>query len=114
MSDRLTLSLRLFAAVLLAGSGVAHVASLWFRELDEQAVAALFLGAVYLVIAIGLFGQSRFTLFVAIAVPGTLAIASLQGDPTSSAWQTANAVCSLAVAGMSLLVLWQVRKRPSQ
>jgi hypothetical protein len=98
----------------MAGSGIAHIASLWFRDLDERAVAALLLGAVYLIIAIGLFGQSRFTLFMAIIVPGSVALTSLPDIQLQQLIPATSIAIDLLVAALSLTVLWQVRNRPSQ
>lgn len=64
---------RQLAAIFAVCLGAAHVASLWFRALDEAAVASLLLGTVYLIIGLGLFGRSRFTLYIAVAVPATVA-----------------------------------------
>jgi hypothetical protein len=61
--------LRTFAAILITLAGAALITALWLRELTETAVLDAVLGAIYLVIGIGLFGQSRFTLFVALVVP---------------------------------------------
>ena len=71
------------------------------------------LGAVYLIIGIGLFGQSRFTLFMAILVPGAAAWYAAGTvtlpDPIYTARFTVDAMVML----FSLLVLWHVRHQPS-
>lgn len=113
MHHRITFFLRFLAASLLTASGLAHVAALWFRELDARAVAAMLLGAVYLIIAIGMFGQSRFTLFLAIAVPGAVTFASLQQPGPIHTLQTLSLAVNAMVICLSALVLWQVRNRPS-
>ena len=69
MPGRTTSFLRLLAATLVIGSGTGRVASLWFRELNHQAVLDATIGAIYLFMAIGLYGSSRFTLFVAMGLP---------------------------------------------
>lgn len=61
--------LRVLAAVLITISGVGQVAFLWFRDLSSNSLIAAFIGVVYIIIGIGLLGQSRFTLFLAIVVP---------------------------------------------
>ena len=70
--------LRTFAAILISLTGAAQITALWFRELTEMAVLDAVLGATYLIIGIGLFGQSRFTLFLALVVPGVDAAWILQ------------------------------------
>ena len=115
MPKNLIYKLRIVAATLVVISGTAHVASLWFRELDSQAVLALLVGAVYLITGIGLFGQSRFALFVAIFACTTTAwlltdFLTLSGmHPVQLASVAADALTVLICA----LVLWQVRKEPS-
>jgi len=109
-----TTSLRMLIATLMAASGAARIASLWFRDLDERAVAAVLLGAVYLVIAIGLFGQSRFTLFVAIVVPSTVAFLNLPQLALQQLLPTLSIALDLLMAALSVVVLWQLRNRPSQ
>jgi hypothetical protein len=113
MPNPMTFSLRFLAAGLLTGSGLAHIASLWFRELDQGAVGAMLLGAVYLIIAIGLFGQSRFTLFLSIAVPAAVALGTLQQTAQPGSLQAINLAVNAAIICLSAIVLWQVRNRPS-
>lgn len=113
MSERVTHGLRLGAAILTTLSGAAQVATLWLRSLDEAALLTALLGAAYLIIGIGLFGRSRFSLFVAIAVPGTVAAVLLRysgaPDPVS--------VLRVAVDGLivllSAIALWRVRHTPT-
>lgn len=62
-------TLRVLAAVAAVGLGAAMVGSLWVRPLDETGLWLLLQGGAYLFIALGLFGQSRFTLYVGIAAP---------------------------------------------
>lgn len=61
--------LRRTAATVMACAGVAQVAALWLRELTQAAVLDALLGAVYLIAAIGLFGHSRFSLFMGVVIP---------------------------------------------
>ena len=71
------------------------------------------IGAVYLIIGIGLFGLSRFTLFMAIVIP-TAAAAYFAGTyPGTSQLYIARIAVDGIVASSSLLVLWSVRKNPS-
>ena len=113
MSDHLISTLRLLAACLVTLSGSGKVASLWFRELNEQAVAALLLGGVYLITGLGLFGRSRFTLFVAIALCGSMAAFTLQRPELLHPLQRAGLATDLICVTLCAVVLWHVRKRPS-
>ena len=112
MPGRTTSFLRLLAATLVIGSGTGRVASLWFRELNAEAVASMLVGAVYLIIGIGLCGQSRFTLFVAVAVSATISTLLLYQQPFAAmhpAQQAAVAVDGITVL-CCLAVLWQMHK----
>lgn len=61
--------LRVLAAILITTSGVGQVSLLWFRDLNADTLTGAFVGVVYIIIGIGLLGQSRFALFVAIVIP---------------------------------------------
>ena len=115
MNHFLLKTLRVIAALLVTSSGAMRVASLWFRELDEQAVLALLVGAVYLIIGIGLFGQSRFALFVAILA--CAATSWLMADfftfPDMHPLQQASLAADSITVLICALVLWTVRKEPS-
>jgi hypothetical protein len=61
------------AAVTLIG--LLMIAALWMRELNGPALLDALFGSVYLFVGIGLFGQSRFTLFVAMGITaGSIAL----------------------------------------
>lgn len=98
---------------MITASGIGQIAALWHRELNDLAVIDALIGAVYLIIGLGLFGQSRFTLFMAIVVP-TAAAAYFAGTyPGTSQLYIARIAIDGIVASASLLVLWSVRKNPS-
>jgi hypothetical protein len=106
--------LRLLPALTIALSGVCQVAALWFRELDDAAVIDALIGAVYLFIAIGLFGRSRFTLFVGIVVPliaGAFALANWQQLPEP--WLALRLAADAVITLGCTVVLWRVRHDPS-
>lgn len=105
--------LRLTAACLISLSGLSLIAALWLRELSEYALLDALLGACYVIAGIGLFGRSRFSLFVGIAMPGISAalLYALLPEPDYTYW------LRMAVDGLTallcLIVLWQVRNEPS-
>ncbi|MCB1843627.1 MAG: hypothetical protein KDI09_11740 [Halioglobus sp.] len=113
MSERVTHGLRLYAAILTTLSGAAQVATLWLRNLDAAAVLAALLGATYLIIGIGLFGRSRFSLFVAIAVPGTAAAALLHCIGTPAPANLLRIAVDGLIVLLSATVLWRVRHTPT-
>jgi hypothetical protein len=67
---------------------------------------------VYIIIGIGLQGQSRFTLFLAIAAPAAAAALVLNSTPdgTHSALQIARLLADLAVIICSTVVLANTRE----
>ena len=99
------------AAALISVSGLGLIARLWFRELTEAAVAEALLGTVYLIIGLGLLGQSRFSLFMAIVAPAMGATLLLQFIPLfeMSTLQLARVAIDGLVIMLSAAVLWEVR-----
>ena len=112
MPDHLIATLRLLAASLVTLSGAGRVASLWFRELDPQAVAALLLGAAYLSTGLGLFGQSRFTLFVAIALCALVPVYTLRNTTALMPLQQAGLALDIITVALCAVVAWHLRKKP--
>ena len=104
--------LRNLAAILMILSGSTLVAALWLRELTGAAVIDALLGAVYLIIGIGLFGQSRFTLFMAMVVPAATAWYLSRTLPQADPVYNARFAIDALVVLFSALVLWQVRNEP--
>ena len=112
MYDRAITELRNLAAVLACLSGASQIGALWTSTLNLYAVLIALLGTVYLFVGIGLFGQSRFVLFVAIALCGSNAFFSF--DTVSSATLgLARLLADLIITLASTAVLWAVRHRPS-
>ena len=105
--------LRHTAATLMCLSGLGQIAALWLRELTGTALADVLLGTVYLVIGIGLFGHSRFSLFVAVVVPVTATAVLLYTVPHPEQVYTLRIAVDAVVVLLSVIVLWQVRHHPS-
>lgn len=106
---------RYAAATIVAVSGLLQVASLWRHRLSEDVLLTALIGSVYLLVAIGLYGRSRFTLFVAAglcaACAGTLLLSGLPWP-----WPAAQIIrfaSDLAVVVLCGRVLWSVRHLPS-
>ena len=106
MSRRTNTPARMVAATLVTATGVAHVASLWFRELDAAAVLSIWVGGIYLIVGLGLFGQSRFTLFVASALCATSALRALADVGTLTGLQWAGMTADLVAATCCGMALW--------
>jgi len=106
--------LRGVAASLSSAYGSVLVAILWLRELTEVAVVDALVGAVYVILGIGLYGQSRFSLFLGILLPlASLTVIATVFQPLEPVYRLRIAVDS-TIALFSLLALWQVRNEPSR
>ncbi|MFK7976751.1 MAG: hypothetical protein AB8C02_11475 [Halioglobus sp.] len=112
-TSRFTRFLRGMAATLSSMAGTTLIATLWMRELTELAVIDAVVGGVYLIIGIGLYGKSRFSLFLGIVVPAVsigIIWSTLQPiDPVYRLRLTVDA----SIAVFSLFALWRVRNMPS-
>jgi hypothetical protein len=64
-----TRKLRNISALLMLAEGFTHIGQLWLFKLDSTVVYAALFGVVYLLIALGLAGHSRFTLWIGVVVP---------------------------------------------
>ncbi len=105
--------LRLLAAILITASGAGQVARLWFSDLSANTLIGAFVGVVYIIIGIGLQGRSRFTLFVAIAVPLAAAALLLNFAPGGAPGtpQIIRLTIDLLVVLCSALVLANTREQ---
>lgn len=105
--------LRHTAATLMCMSGIAQIAALWLRELTGTALIDGLWGTVYLAIGIGLFGHSRFSLFMGIAVPTAasgLLIYTLSQPEQIYALRIA---IDVVVVLLCAIVVWETRHHPS-
>ncbi len=66
------------AALLATLAGLGRVSLLWFLPLTASTLLGALLGTVYLFIAIGLFGQSRLSLYLAIALSAAVLVSLRQ------------------------------------
>ena len=114
MPNRFIAFLRVLAASVLCLLGTAHIAFLWHRELTTTAILDALLGAIYIIIALGLFGQSRFSLFLAILIPAAAAAVLYYTLPQPEQAQQMRMGLNLSVAFLSAVVLWNVRNIPSE
>lgn len=105
--------LRVAAATLISLSGLGQIASLWLRELTGAAIADAMLGTVYLIIGIGLFGHSRFSLFLGILIPTTATVVLLFPQPQPEQIVILRITVDIIVALLSAIILWRVRNNPS-
>lgn len=106
MSRRANVYARPLAATLVVAIGAGHIASLWFRDLDTAAVLSIWVGGIYLIVGLGLFGQSRFTLFVATALCATAALRALADIASLNALQWVGLCADLVAATCCGMALW--------
>ncbi|CAA0092845.1 Uncharacterised protein [Halioglobus japonicus] len=105
--------LRKTAATLMCLSGTAQFASLWLRELTGTALIDGLWGTVYLIIGIGLFGHSRFSVVMGIVVPATAAGVLIYNLPNPELAYTLRIAIDAVVALVCAVVLWESRHHPS-
>ena len=105
--------LRLMAACLIILSGFALIASLWFRDLSEVALLDAIAGACYLIAGIGLFGRSRFSLFIGAALPAISAFLVYKAMPEPDDIYRLRMAADIMTVLLCLFVFWCVRKEPS-
>ena len=115
MAGRTLARLRNSAATLLTISGISHIAALWFWDIGGEVLAGALFGGFYLIIGIGLYGQSRFALFTAIIVPATGAWLALNNTAveTLTLLGLAHLSIDFVVILFSAIVLFAVRNNPS-
>ena len=112
MAEQPTRDLRIVGASLVTLSGILLVASLWFHPLSEPVVVNALLGAVYLILGIGLFGWSRFSLFLGVLLP-SLMLAWLYTNGQDEPLSTLRMALDGSAAFCCAVTLWRVRKEPS-
>ena len=110
MSELTIRRVRLVAAWLVLSAGALQAASPWYLPINAETLIIAATGVVYLIVAVGLFGLSRFTLFVAVAV----CLARSTWLPVDASLQVLLTITDFAAALACLLVLWSVRNEPSR
>ena len=98
-------TLRNLAAVLATLSGAGQCLALWLLPTTPVLLGTALLGSVYLVLALGLFGISRLSLFLAITLlPLRSWFGVLPLDIPN--WEFLRTACDLAIAVLCLPMLW--------
>ena len=67
-------TIRNVSALLVTLSGISQVAQLWVRDIDRTTLVIAAAGVLYLLIGLGLSGQSRFSLWISTAMVSTHAV----------------------------------------
>jgi hypothetical protein len=97
--------LRNMAAILATLCGSAQCLSLWLLPISPALLMTALFGVVYILLGLGLFGISRFSLFLAIVA---LPLRSWFGLLPLSipAWEVLRIAGDLAIGAMCIPVLW--------
>ncbi len=97
--------LRNLAAVLTALSGSGQCLALWLLPTTPILLGTALMGSVYLILALGLFGISRLSLFLAVVfLPLRSWFGLLPLDLDT--WEFLRIACDLCIALLCLPVLW--------
>lgn len=105
--------LRRVAATLMCASGIGQIAALWLRDLTGMAVADALAGFLYLIIGIGLFGQSRLPLSLGIIIPATaIALVEYLAPQPAQAYRLHSAIDAIVILCCAI-ELWRVRHNTS-
>jgi hypothetical protein len=99
--------------VLCSLAGVALIAGLWLRELSGLVVIDAVGGAVYLLLALGLLGHSRFSLFMGIVIPSAVAATLWWWPLPEVPFREQQIIGNGMIALLCAFALWRVRNIPS-
>lgn len=108
-----TNTIRGLAALLSCFAGLALIAGLWLRDLSGMVVIDAVGGAIYLLLALGLLGNSRFSLFMGIAIPTAVAAALWWWPLPEVPFREQQIIGNGLIAALSAIALWQVRNIPT-
>ncbi len=106
-----TRKFRDLAAALMLLAGVSHVAQLWLYPLDGTTMIAALFGVFYFLLALGLAGQSRFSLWVGVCIPGIGAAGGIQRylSPAAVGMTLPNVFINLLVIALCAYILFHTR-----
>ncbi len=104
--------LRNATALLTCVSAVGQISLLWVLDLGSAVLGVAFAGCLYLMLALGLFGVSRFALFLAGVLPGARALTAWNPLPVL-AWEQLRTTGDLVIAILALCLLWRARHAPT-
>ncbi|GEM_PF-555779 len=97
--------LRNLAAILSTLSGAGQCFALWLLPTTPMLLLTAWVGSLYLLLGLGLFGISRFSLVLAITLPPLRAWFGFAPLPIP-AWEFLRVACDLGVALLCLPALW--------
>lgn len=104
--------LRNTAATLMCLSGVGQIAMLWLQPLTGTALVDGLWGTVYVIVGIGLYGHSRFSVYVSMVVPAAAIGLLLYQAPLLEQLYTLRAAVDVTIILLCAVVLWETRHHP--
>jgi hypothetical protein len=104
--------LRRITATVVMLSGVAQVAMLWSLELGAEVLLTALCGGGYLLLGLGLFGVSRFTLALAAVACGLRVGTGFNALPMPD-WEQLRSLADLLIAVSSAWLFWRARHAPT-
>jgi len=115
MNWRVGLPLRNSCATVLLALGITLVAQLWYQPLAASTLLLAANGFVYLLLALGLYGISRFSLLLSATL---LAARAVEGWPPLDEtlpplWETSRMTLEMLIASCCLGLFWVARHRPT-
>ena len=105
--------LRYTAATLMCLSGTGQFATLWLRELTGMALLDGLWGTVYVIVGIGLYGHSRFSVYMGMVVPAAAIGLLLYTMPMPEQLYTLRVAVDVTIILLCAVVLWESRHHPS-
>ena len=97
--------LRNLAATLTTLTGTGQCLALWLLPTTPTLLGTALTGSLYLLLALGLFGMSRLSLLLAIALPPLRSWFGVFPLPTDS-WEFLRIACDLVIALLCVSPLW--------
>lgn len=105
--------LRHLAAALVTAIGLWQIAKLWLQHFSEDLLLEALWGGIYLLLALGLVGRSRFSLFATSVVCFGYIVWVLQTRGLATPLEGLVALINLCLTGLGLSLLWSLRHRGS-
>ncbi|MCB1705450.1 MAG: hypothetical protein KDI17_11335 [Halioglobus sp.] len=104
--------LRNTAATLMCISGTAQVAALWLRELTGAALIDGLWGTVYVIIGIGLYGRSKFSVYLGIVIPCVAAGVLIYNMAHPQQAYTLRIAVDVVIVLLCAVALWESHRQP--
>lgn len=105
--------LRNTAATLMCLSGIGQIATLWLQALTGTALVDGLWGTVYVIIGIGLYGHSRFSVYMGMVIPAAAIGLLMYTAPLAEHLYTLGTAVDVTIILLCAVVLWESRHHPS-